>query len=275
MSNGNYLAKEVCATFPVWSQICAAEAASDRRVVEHSGGVASGSRVGHVGKRGTAKIIAQEKLSTPRSERKHRHDAAERLSKPHQLKVAQNGDSASFESLCAPHTARLLRTALKITGNREDAEDAVQDSLMRALVHINDFRGTSSFSTWLTRIVINSALMIRRKNRSGRYLFIDGVSEALEGRLKFDLPHAAPDPAQLFVTRERRQALRKAISGLRPSLRVAVEVGYLQEFSTKETAKVLNISVAAAKARLFHARAALRHSGASRAIVQSRTEPAA
>lgn len=203
------------------------------------------------------------------------NQSAERLPERRLLAGARGGDSASFELLCAPHRGRLLKTAFKITGNREDAEDAVQDSLMRAFVRIHDFRGDSSFSTWLTRIVINSALMIRRKNRSANHLSIDDTCEGAEGPLKFEIPHSAPDPAQIFVVRERRKALWKAISRLRPSLRSVVEVGQLQELSTEQAAKALNISVAAAKGRLFHARAALRRSATLRAIVQSRAEPAA
>lgn len=220
-------------------------------------------------------MMLQENLTESTSENRRLNQSAERLPEQRHLAQSRSGNSASFESLCAPHSGRLLKTAFKITGNREDAEDAVQDSLMRAFVRIHDFRGDSSFSTWLTRIVINSALMIRRKNGSANHVFIDDTCEGAEGPLKFEIPHSAPDPAQIFVARERRKALRKAISSLRPSLRSVVEVGHLQEVSMKETAKALNISVAAAKGRLFHARAALRRSAALRAIIQSRTEPAA
>jgi RNA polymerase sigma-70 factor (ECF subfamily) len=146
---------------------------------------------------------------------------------------------------------------------------------MRAFLGINDFRGVSSFSTWLTRIVINSALMIRRKNRTARYVFLDDVSEDGEHRSKLDVPSAAADPAQVLIAREHRKALREAIAGLRPSLRSVVEVGHLKELSMEETAKVLNISIGAAKTRLFHARAALRRSTALRVLAQSKTEPAA
>jgi RNA polymerase sigma-70 factor (ECF subfamily) len=169
----------------------------------------------------------------------------------------------------------LLKTAFNITGNREDAEDAVQDSLMRAFVRIKDFRGASSFSTWLTRIVINSALMIRRKKRTARHIFLDDVSENVEHHLKLNIPHAAANPAQIFFARERREAVRKAIRGLRPNLRSVVEEGHLQDFSMKETAKALKISIGAAKARLFHARTALRKSATLCLITQSRTGPAA
>ena len=199
-------------------------------------------------------------------------DGDEPQSELHLLAGARDGDPDSFEALCAPHLRRLLKTAFNVTGNREDAEDALQDSLMKAFVRIKDFLGASSFSTWLTRIVINSALMIRRKRRTARHIFLDDLSE---DRLTLDVPDAAADPAQIFFARERRMALCNAIRDLRPNLRSAVEAGYLQDFSMEETAKALNISTGAAKARLFQARAALRRSATLRLIAQSRTGPAA
>jgi RNA polymerase sigma-70 factor (ECF subfamily) len=219
--------------------------------------------------------MVQRNLIAEKNENRHSDYLDELLSERHLVTTAKRGNSASFESLCAPHRARLLKTALNITRNREDAEDAFQDSLIRAFLRINDFRGASSFSTWLTRIVINSALMTRRKNYRTRSVFIDAVCESGEGPLNIDIPDTAPDPEQTFVAWERRRTLRKAVSDLQPGVRAVVEVGQLKEFSMKETAKVLNISVAAAKGRLFHARAELRRSAALRATVQSRTEPAA
>ena len=170
---------------------------------------------------------------------------------------------------------RLLKIALRITRNREDAEDAVQDSMMRAFVHLNDFHGNSGFSTWLTRIVMNSALMINRKNRSARQISADELPPAGEPGLHFQIPDRAPNPEQTYVQRERRTILHSAIHGLRPRIRAVIEMAQFQELSIKETAKILDISVAAAKGRFFHARAALRKSVALRAAFQARTEPAA
>ena len=76
---------------------------------------------------------------------------------------AKGGKAETFEKVCQALRPRLLKTAIRITRNRQDAEDAVQDSLMRAYLHIEEFQGNSAFSTWLTRIVMNSALMINRK----------------------------------------------------------------------------------------------------------------
>jgi RNA polymerase sigma-70 factor (ECF subfamily) len=196
-------------------------------------------------------------------------------SEAHLLAQAKRGRADAFETLCRPNLMKLYNAAFRITQNREDAEDAVQDSLMRAFLRISDFRGASAFSTWLTRIVINSALMIRRKNRSGQYVVIEDISETANDWSKVQIDQSSPNPEQTYVARERREALCKAISRLRPLVRAVVETGQLQEFSIKETAEVLNISIAAAKGRLFHARAALRRSAALRAIVQSRTAPAA
>ena len=78
------------------------------------------------------------------------------------------GDTLSLEKLFAAHSARLYRTALSVLRNKEDAEDAVQDGLCSAYTKLGSFQGRSSFSTWLTRIVINSALMNRRRKRNRR-----------------------------------------------------------------------------------------------------------
>lgn len=212
--------------------------------------------------------------TSTKSEKENPNRVSERLSEAYLLAAAKGGCSTSFDLLCAAHATRLLKTALKVTRNREDAEDAVQDSLMRAFVSINEFRGSSSFSTWLTRIVINSALMIRRKNVTARRVYLDSESED-SSHFNLEIEDSAPNPEQILVALERRRALRTAISDLRPRVRAVLEVGHLREFSMKETAKVLNISVGAAKACLFHGRVALRKSRALRTILQSRTETAA
>jgi RNA polymerase sigma factor (sigma-70 family) len=79
------------------------------------------------------------------------------------VRQAVRGDSRAQQELFATHAARLYRTAYAVVRNKEDAEDAVQNSLCNAFINLRSFKGRSSFSTWLTRIVINSALMIRRR----------------------------------------------------------------------------------------------------------------
>ena len=193
----------------------------------------------------------------------------------HLLDQARRGRAQAFEALCEGRTQKLFKTALRVTRNRQDAEDAVQDSLMRAFTKIKNFQGRSSFSTWLTRIVINSALMIRRKNANSREVSTVKSGPSGEASISMQIPDPAPNPEQSYVERERKRTLRKAIARLRPRLRAVVEIGQLQELSIKETARILDISVVAAKARLFHGRAVLRKSAALRAVVLSRTNPAA
>jgi RNA polymerase sigma factor (sigma-70 family) len=191
------------------------------------------------------------------------------------LTEARRGQPEAFEVLCQAVAPRLLKIALRITRNREDAEDAVQDSLMNAFVHINNFRGNSTFSTWLTRIVMNSALMIRRKNHHVRKLSADDLSREGEPKLHLQIPDRSQSPEQRYIDDERRTILRVAIGKLRPKMRAVVEIAQLQELPLRDAATVLDISAAAAKGRLLHARAALRKSVTLRPITRARTEPAA
>jgi RNA polymerase sigma-70 factor (ECF subfamily) len=80
--------------------------------------------------------------------------------------AAKGGDYQAYAELCRRHSRRIFRTVLRITGNISDAEDTLQEALLKAYIHIGGFEGKSAFSTWLTRIAINSALMQLRKKRS-------------------------------------------------------------------------------------------------------------
>jgi len=138
-------------------------------------------------------------------------------------------------------------------------------------VHIRDFDGRSSFSTWLTRIAINSALMILRKRRNA--LELSTSDDETPGYR--DVPDGLPDPEKRCAQREREEILQGAIERLRPSIRKVLQLRDVQERSIRETASVLDISEAAAKTRLFQARAALRKSRALKGIAQTSREPAA
>ena len=175
------------------------------------------------------------------------------------LARAKNGETAAFDTLCRAQEEKLFRTVHRKTRNRGDAENAVQDSLL-AFLHLKSFDGRSTFSTWLTRIGINWALMLLRKRRSWREIYI-GDSVDSGGNWSFrDVPDSSPNPESFCLQREREEALRRAIGDLRPRTRAVIESGQLQVRSIKQTARVMGISTAAAKARLFHARRMLRGS---------------
>lgn len=172
--------------------------------------------------------------------------------------AAKVGQRAAFGELCERHANTVFRVTLRITRNREDAEDATQDSFLNAFLHLKDFDGRSRFATWLTRIAINSALMKLRKRRATREAPMDEPNPAVERGPYYEVPDSAPNPEETYRLHERKKSVSAAIEGLRPRVRTVVEFYQLQEYSLQETAKILGISTAATKARMFHARAGLR-----------------
>jgi RNA polymerase sigma factor (sigma-70 family) len=169
--------------------------------------------------------------------------------------AAKRGHRAAFDELWQSHAKRLLRITYRITKNQEDAEDALQDSLLLAFVHVKNFDAKSSFATWLTRIAINSALMIVRKKPSNPELSLDDPRN--HGRNP-DVPAHAPDPEAHFAQCERAEILREAIRALRPTIRQAMELQKLKECTVSETAQELGLTLTAAKSRLFHGKTELR-----------------
>jgi RNA polymerase sigma factor (sigma-70 family) len=182
--------------------------------------------------------------------------------------AAKCGNRDAFAELIARHMKEIFNVAQRITRNREDAEDAVQESFRSALVHMGSFDGRSRFSTWLTRIVINAALMKLRKNRGLREVPIEEPPVLGEAPPHHETKDAAPNPEEAYAADERRRILREAVVELRPKLRDTVE-HQLRENSLQETAEILGISVPAAKARLFHAKTALRRAPQIKAICGS------
>jgi RNA polymerase sigma-70 factor (ECF subfamily) len=173
------------------------------------------------------------------------------------LASAKVGHTEAFDELCKRHAEQIFHVVHRITRNREDSEDAMQESFLRAFIHLEDFDGRSRFQTWLTRIAMNSALMKLRKNRTLREIQMEESIESSEPWHQ-QVPDPALNPEERCAKHERESILREAIAKLRPRIRDAVEIYQLQECSLDETADSLGISVAAVKGRLFHARAALR-----------------
>ena len=172
--------------------------------------------------------------------------------------AAKMGHGTVFNELHKRHAERMLRVAQRITRHHEDAEDAVQESFLSAYLHLKSFDGKARFETWLTRIAINAALMRVRKNRTSHEVPLETTEESFNFDIKHSLETCGQNPEEIYANSERSATLRNAIGKLRPLLRNAVELYQLQELSLYETAKVLGISTAAAKGRLFHARATLR-----------------
>jgi len=172
--------------------------------------------------------------------------------------AAKTGDAHAFELLVHRHEGRIFLLAQRMTRNREDAEDVVQQSFQKAFIHLRKFAGESLFSTWLTRIAINEALMLLRRKRGSREVPIAESNTEDETALPLDIPDVGTNPEESCLQREQERILSAAVHELTPGMRKAIELRELGELSTGETAQVMGLSVGAVKARVFHGRRKLR-----------------
>src|SRR6266446_8812565 len=171
---------------------------------------------------------------------------------------AKTGDARAFELLVERHEGRIFSIAQRMTRNREDAEDVVQQSFQKAFINLKKFEGDSLFSTWLTRIAINEALMLLRRKRGSREVPLAESSTEDGAALPLDFPDSGPNPEDSCLQREQERILSAAVNELTPGMRKAIELRELGELSTGETAQVMGLSVGAVKARVFHGRRKLR-----------------
>jgi RNA polymerase sigma-70 factor (ECF subfamily) len=173
------------------------------------------------------------------------------------LLAARSGESAAFEILCEQSANTVFHLARRIMRNNEDAEDVVQESFQQAFIHLRNFHGDSRFSTWLSRIAINAALMkLRKKHHLLDVSLDEPTAEQPSSRL--DPEDQGLNPEQLYAQNERQKILSAVIKTLTPGTRKAIELRDLDERSTEETAQIMGISVGAVKARVFHGRRKLR-----------------
>ncbi len=176
------------------------------------------------------------------------------------LERLRRGDEAAFEELVRAYGGRMLAVARRLLPDEEDARGAVQDAFLSAFRAIGRFEGQARLSTWLHRIVVNAALM---KLRTRRRKPEQSIEELLPGFLEDGhLAHPAVEwrkPAEDPVEREELRALlRESIDRLPEGYRNVLVLRDIEEFDTEETAKLMNLSVAAVKTRLHRARQALR-----------------
>jgi RNA polymerase sigma-70 factor (ECF subfamily) len=174
--------------------------------------------------------------------------------------AAQRGDQQAFVELCRRHSSVVKRKILLIVRNQADAEDALQDALLRAYTCLTSFRRSCKFSTWLTTIGVNSALMIVRKRRVRRETYPSANCPDAETFELQNLVDQSLGPEGIYLKGQTVLLVRRAVKRLHPSLRSVVRYYYETECSVEEAAKVQEISVAAAKSRLSRGRARLRSS---------------
>jgi RNA polymerase sigma-70 factor (ECF subfamily) len=171
-------------------------------------------------------------------------------------------DEAAFETLMRRHNGALFRVARAILHNDADAEDALQEAYLAAFRHLDQFRGQSKVSTWLTRIVINQALGRRRSRRRDQVIVAFGERSAddrsAEGREAMDPAAESPESAAVRV--DMRRLLERRIDELPIAFRTVFMLREVSELSAEETATCLSIPEATVRTRLFRARGLLRES---------------
>jgi RNA polymerase sigma-70 factor (ECF subfamily) len=174
------------------------------------------------------------------------------------LAAAKTSDGRAFEVLSGRYVGSIRKRVYRIVRNSDDTEDVVQDSLLKAYRHLQDFRASCGFSTWITRIAINTALMLLRKRKARPEVSFDHVGGVAQTWGTWETPDPSPDTERAYATREALEIMSRAVKTLPPLYRNVLEQYHVQEKSLREAADKLGITVASAKSRLFRARRALR-----------------
>ncbi len=170
------------------------------------------------------------------------------------LLAARAGSHAAFAELQKTYSRLLYNRILSITQNAEDAEDALQNTFICAYRGLPSFEGRAKFSSWLTRIAINSALLILRKRRIRPEISFDQQSGAEDDGPGLDVRDDALNPEQLYDQQQRCDAVARSIQRLNPKLRDVLSIRIFQDNSVEEIALSLGVSSASVKSRLHRAR---------------------
>lgn len=171
-----------------------------------------------------------------------------------------SGQEEAFRELVRPYEHALFMTAQAILKNAADAEDAAQDTVLKAFTNLARFRGDSKFSTWLIRIATNESLMKLRKDRHQKlHDPLDQQRKDGEGNyIPRDFADWREIPSEALQKKELRQALSAALASLTPKYRAVFVLRDVQHFSIAETAELLGIRKGAVKTRLMRARLRMR-----------------
>ncbi|PYX22381.1 MAG: RNA polymerase subunit sigma-70 [Acidobacteria bacterium] len=174
------------------------------------------------------------------------------------IRRVQAGEKELFYQLVKPYERRIYAAAFAVLRNEAEAEDAAQEAMLKALTHIRQFRAEARFSTWLTQITVNEALMRRRKAHSE-------IMEPIGERQEEDGTYTPRDfadwreiPSEVLERKEIRQKLASAVAGLAAKYREVFMLRDVQHLSIEETAEALGITQASVKTRLLRARLMLR-----------------
>ena len=176
------------------------------------------------------------------------------------------GSVDALQEMFLASRPRFVGIAYSILRNREDAEDAVQDAVLSAYVHLRNFEGRSAFTTWFTRIVLNAALMTLRKRTNSRISSLPESSTSDEVSWTERIPTSQPDPEMVCAEGETFQLIDVLLGKMSPVLRQSFTMTYYDELTSREACALLGVSVGTFKSRVFRARQHLMHQ-AQRSLV--------
>jgi RNA polymerase sigma-70 factor (ECF subfamily) len=178
--------------------------------------------------------------------------------------AVQAGVPEAFAQLYAMYSPRVYGTIIAITKNPKDAQDALQETFLRAHLKVHAFEGRSSIYSWLSRIAINSALMILRKRRTRPELLFDPQPDDRYETIFFEPTDPAPNPEEAYDLHQCQVKILRAIGRLDPNLLAPIRMQLKHGWSVREISQALNISEAATKSRLYRARQRLSTTRADR-----------
>lgn len=172
--------------------------------------------------------------------------------------ISKNG-TGEMQDVLSRYLPSFYRRAYRYLGNAADAEDAVQDALLSAFKHLDQFKGQAQMSTWLTAIVTNSARMhLRRRPRQIHVSLDEKLTEEQEYPVSERLADVRPSPEDECRKSELGWCLTQFVKQLSPPLRKAFQLRALDGLSTSEAARILGVPEGTVKAQLARARASLR-----------------
>jgi len=171
---------------------------------------------------------------------------------------AKRGDVEAFEQLISQHEKTVYNIAYRLTGNHEDACDLAQEAFLRAYSSLADFRGDSSFATWLYRIVNNVCLDELRRRKRQKVTSLDQAVEMDDGEVSRQIPDTADGPEQALERMELQRLVQESILQLDEEYRIVLIMRELQGYSYNEIAEALDLNLGTVKSRLNRARGYLK-----------------
>ncbi len=174
------------------------------------------------------------------------------------VRKSKEGDQTAFAELVNRYESKIYSLAHKMTGNREDAADVLQEAFLDAYKSLSHFKEEAKFSTWLYRIATNVCLMKLRKRKGEAVISLDEPLLTEEGERPREIPDWSTNPGAVVLNEELKQVMDEAIKALPPAYKSVFVLRNLEGLSNAETGKVLGESLATVKSRLHRARIFLR-----------------